>query len=149
MWIPRLFLPLSLLWLNNILDKFLFFSMFVNTEISRLRLHRLDISGNRISGVPCDIRRMDTLQEIVMDNNPLVFPPASVSSNTMAFDWTPIFSLCRLSTVTEEWCYTISFVILLVPVSDDCYQNNLKSKRKLPIIGTPVICPEKNCALEP
>ena len=78
--------------------------MYVNTEISRLRLHRLDISGNRISGVPCDIRRMDTLQEIVMDNNPLVFPPASVSSRNMAFEWTLIFGICRMDFTMKESC---------------------------------------------
>ncbi len=50
------------------------------SELTRLRLHRLDVSGNRISSVPCDVRRMESLQQIAMENNPLVFPPASVSS---------------------------------------------------------------------
>ncbi|KAK2155711.1 hypothetical protein LSH36_233g06027 [Paralvinella palmiformis] len=44
--------------------------------ITRLKLHRLDFSSNKISEIPCDIHQMDTLQEMHLDHNPLACPPA-------------------------------------------------------------------------
>ncbi len=55
------------------------------SEMTRMRLRRLDISNNRISHLPPDIRQMDTLQEVVLDNNPLVNPPAGVGENYLFF----------------------------------------------------------------
>ena len=48
------------------------------TGVCRLRLRRLDFSCNRIAHIPCDIRKVDTLEHLVLDNNPLLSPPANV-----------------------------------------------------------------------
>jgi Leucine-rich repeat (LRR) protein len=51
----------------------------VESGICRLRLRRLDFSCNRIAHIPCDIRKVDTLEQLVLNNNPLLSPPANVS----------------------------------------------------------------------
>lgn len=46
--------------------------------ISKLSLRKLDISSNRISQIPHDMRKMDSLTELSLENNPLTCPPAHV-----------------------------------------------------------------------
>jgi len=53
------------------------------TEISRLKLKSLDFSCNKIQTVPLEYRFMETLEELVLENNPLVNPPASVSTTLL------------------------------------------------------------------
>ncbi|XP_053403856.1 DISP complex protein LRCH3-like isoform X2 [Mercenaria mercenaria] len=47
-------------------------------EISKLNLRKLDISSNRVSKIPTVFRRIETLEDIILDNNPLTTPPAHV-----------------------------------------------------------------------
>ena len=49
------------------------------TEISKLNLRKLDFANNRIEKIPTVFRKIDTLQEIILENNPLSIPPAHVS----------------------------------------------------------------------
>ncbi len=49
------------------------------SEISKLKLTELDLSGNKISHIPNDLRMIDTLDTIKLENNPLLSPPANVS----------------------------------------------------------------------
>ncbi|KAM8881273.1 leucine-rich repeat and calponin homology domain-containing protein 4 isoform 1-T1 [Synchiropus picturatus] len=49
-------------------------------EISELPLVRLDVSCNRITHVPLCYRHLRHLQSILLDNNPLQMPPASICS---------------------------------------------------------------------
>ena len=62
--------------------------------ISKLTLSRLDFSGNKISQIPCDLRKMDTLTEISLNNNPLTCPPAHVS---LLAGYMPILSMNHMS----------------------------------------------------
>ena len=59
------------------------------TGICRLRLRRLDFSCNRIAHIPCDVRKVDTLEELCVNSNPLLSPPAAVSFTCHAacFTW--------------------------------------------------------------
>ncbi|XP_018427770.1 PREDICTED: leucine-rich repeat and calponin homology domain-containing protein 4 [Nanorana parkeri] len=47
-------------------------------ELSELPLTRLDISCNRISHIPVCYRHLRHLQTIILDNNPLQYPPAQI-----------------------------------------------------------------------
>merc|ERR1719483_304429 len=47
-------------------------------ELSRLHLFRLDFSSNRIVKIPSVFRKMETLEQFVLDHNPLSSPPAYV-----------------------------------------------------------------------
>jgi len=47
--------------------------------ICRLRLRHLDFSCNRIAHIPCDIRKVETLEQLSLSDNPLLSPPAAVS----------------------------------------------------------------------
>ncbi|KAM5126040.1 DISP complex protein LRCH3-like [Mantella aurantiaca] len=47
-------------------------------ELSELPLIRLDISCNRISHIPVCYRHLRHLQTIILDNNPLQYPPAQI-----------------------------------------------------------------------
>lgn len=47
-------------------------------ELSKLHLRRLDFSGNKISVIPTAFRKIETLEDIVLDHNPLTMPPAHV-----------------------------------------------------------------------
>lgn len=47
-------------------------------ELSKLHLRTLDFSGNKISVIPTAFRKIETLEEIVLDHNPLTMPPAHV-----------------------------------------------------------------------
>ncbi|XP_060588533.1 leucine-rich repeat and calponin homology domain-containing protein 2-like isoform X6 [Ruditapes philippinarum] len=47
-------------------------------EISKLNLRKLDISSNRVSKIPTVFRKIETLEDIILDNNPLTTPPAHV-----------------------------------------------------------------------
>lgn len=49
------------------------------SELTCLTLVSLDVSNNRISSLPLEIRQMSTLVEINLENNPMTSPPASVS----------------------------------------------------------------------
>jgi Leucine-rich repeat (LRR) protein len=53
------------------------FSFF--TEISKLSLRKIDFSNNRISTIPTAFRKIETLEIILLENNPLTMPPAHVS----------------------------------------------------------------------
>lgn len=55
------------------------FLIFFVTELTCLTLVSLDVSNNRISSLPLEIRQMGTLVELNLENNPLTSPPASVS----------------------------------------------------------------------
>ncbi|OCT90905.1 hypothetical protein XELAEV_18019521mg [Xenopus laevis] len=47
-------------------------------ELSDLPLIRLDLSCNRITHIPVCYRRLRHLQTIILDNNPLQYPPAQI-----------------------------------------------------------------------
>ncbi|KAK6167235.1 hypothetical protein SNE40_021316 [Patella caerulea] len=47
-------------------------------EISRLNLRKVDFSSNRIEKIPSVFRKIDTLEEIILDNNPLISPAAHI-----------------------------------------------------------------------
>lgn len=49
-------------------------------ELSKLSLRKLDFSNNRISVIPTAFRKIETLEEILLDSNPLTMPPAHVST---------------------------------------------------------------------
>lgn len=53
-------------------------------ELTYLRLVKLDISGNRISVLPNEMRKMKSLVDFRLSDNPLTSPPASVSTNVFA-----------------------------------------------------------------
>ncbi|KAG8428860.1 hypothetical protein GDO86_019128, partial [Hymenochirus boettgeri] len=48
-------------------------------EMSELPLTRLDLSCNRITHIPICYRHLRHLQTVLLDNNPLQYPPAQVS----------------------------------------------------------------------
>ena len=58
----------------NIVD---FFS-----EISFLRLVHMDLSANRITTLPVELRFMNSVVELSLGENPLSCPPANVSLQT-------------------------------------------------------------------
>ncbi|KAK6962395.1 leucine-rich repeat and calponiny domain-containing protein 2-like isoform X1 [Biomphalaria glabrata] len=47
-------------------------------EISRLQLFKLDFSSNRIERIPIVFRKMETLEQLILDHNPLSSPPAYI-----------------------------------------------------------------------
>ncbi|ESO96641.1 hypothetical protein LOTGIDRAFT_143816, partial [Lottia gigantea] len=47
-------------------------------EISRLNLRKIDFSNNRIEKIPTVFRKIDTLEEIILNNNPLISPTAHI-----------------------------------------------------------------------
>lgn len=53
--------------------------LFLLSELTYLKLERLDISGNRISSLPVELRSMTTLVYLNLNHNPLTSPPAKVS----------------------------------------------------------------------
>lgn len=55
----------------------MFFFMFT-AELTYLRLVKLDISGNRISVLPNELRKMKSLVDLKLSDNPLTSPPAAV-----------------------------------------------------------------------
>lgn len=57
-------------------------------ELTYLRLVKLDISGNRISVLPNEMRKMKSLVDFRLSDNPLTSPPASVSIKCFASDGT-------------------------------------------------------------
>lgn len=48
-------------------------------DVTYLHLVSLDISGNRIATLPVELRNMQSLVNLELENNPLTSPPASVS----------------------------------------------------------------------
>lgn len=59
------------------------FILFCSPELSKLHLRKLDFSGNKISTIPTAFRKIETLEEIVLDHNPLTMPPARVSITSL------------------------------------------------------------------
>eukprot|EP00106_Octopus_bimaculoides_P006905 XP_014774347.1 PREDICTED: leucine-rich repeat and calponin homology domain-containing protein 3-like isoform X10 [Octopus bimaculoides] len=53
-------------------------------EISQLELRRIDFSANKISSIPIVFRSMTTLEEMILDHNPLTTPPAHVCTKGKA-----------------------------------------------------------------
>lgn len=53
-------------------------------ELTYLRLERLDISGNRISSLPVELRSMVSLVYLNLNHNPLTSPPAKVCKNALS-----------------------------------------------------------------
>ncbi|XP_036358276.1 DISP complex protein LRCH3-like isoform X13 [Octopus sinensis] len=53
-------------------------------EISQLELRRIDFSANKISSIPIVFRSMNTLEEMILDHNPLTTPPAHVCTKGKA-----------------------------------------------------------------
>ena len=51
---------------------------FLLSEISYLQLTFLDLSGNRISALPVELRFMTSVIELNLGENPLTCPPANV-----------------------------------------------------------------------
>ncbi|XP_064638405.1 serine/arginine repetitive matrix protein 1-like [Lineus longissimus] len=47
-------------------------------EIGKLKLRKLDFSSNRIAVIPPDFRKIDTLDSLSLDHNPLTSPPSYV-----------------------------------------------------------------------
>lgn len=52
-------------------------------DICKLNLRRLDISSNRIQKIPTVFRKLEVLEEIVLEHNPLASPPACVSNDLL------------------------------------------------------------------
>ena len=48
-------------------------------DICKLNLRRLDISSNRVQKIPTVFRKLEVLEEIILEHNPLESPPAHVS----------------------------------------------------------------------
>lgn len=55
--------------------------MFPVSELCKLQLRHLDLSQNKISHVPVELRRMDSLVDLNLHYNPLICPPAHVCSS--------------------------------------------------------------------
>ena len=53
---------------------------YLFTELCQLKLRRLDMSDNRISKLPNEYRHLDSLDQLQLQNNPLVSPPAQVKT---------------------------------------------------------------------
>ncbi|XP_071084366.1 DISP complex protein LRCH3-like isoform X6 [Haliotis cracherodii] len=47
-------------------------------EICKLNLRKLDFSSNRIDKIPTVFRKIESLEEMVLDHNPLSLPPAHI-----------------------------------------------------------------------
>ncbi|XP_076453861.1 uncharacterized protein LOC143289000 [Babylonia areolata] len=47
-------------------------------DICKLNLRRLDIASNRVQKIPTVFRKMEVLEEIVLEHNPLESPPAHI-----------------------------------------------------------------------
>ncbi|KAK3095699.1 hypothetical protein FSP39_017790 [Pinctada imbricata] len=47
-------------------------------EISKLHLRKLDFASNKIAVIPTIFRKLETLEEFILDHNPLTLPPAFV-----------------------------------------------------------------------
>ncbi|XP_039307950.1 leucine-rich repeat and calponin homology domain-containing protein isoform X4 [Solenopsis invicta] len=56
-------------------------------ELTYLRLVKLDISGNRISVLPNEMRKMKSLVDFRLSDNPLTSPPASVHDGEVRSLW--------------------------------------------------------------
>lgn len=55
------------------------------SELTYLRLVKLDVSCNRISVLPNELRKMKSLIELKLAENPLTSPPASVRNEELTF----------------------------------------------------------------
>lgn len=62
-------------------NKYMICVILLYSEIAYLRLVKLDISGNRISTLPVELRTMTTLVDLNLSHNPLTSPPSYVSGH--------------------------------------------------------------------
>lgn len=70
--------------------------MNICVGVMQLKLRKLDISSNRIAHIPLDLHKMTTMEELCLDNNPLLTPPSNVS---IASDVHFEVSQCKASTL--------------------------------------------------
>lgn len=75
--IEVLLYPLHFLCSLNSIN--MWYMLFCSLEIVYLRLVKLDISENRISTLPVELRTMTTLVDLNLSHNPLTSPPSYVS----------------------------------------------------------------------
>lgn len=65
-------------------------------DVTSLQLVSLDISGNRISVLPVELRNMSSLVTLELTHNPLTTPPASVSTYLVSmsgrYKFSPLYS---------------------------------------------------------
>ena len=54
--------------------------LFIFLEISFLRLIHMDLSANRITSLPVELRFMNSVVNLSLGENPLSCPPANVSN---------------------------------------------------------------------
>ena len=80
--------------------------------ICRLRLRHLDFSCNRIAHIPCDIRKVETLEDLSLSNNPLLSPPAAVSYTTCFIYGVPGWFCVLYDTKVSVVC-TSGFLVIL------------------------------------
>lgn len=76
-------------------------------EIAYLRLVKLDISGNRISTLPVELRTMTTLVDLNLSHNPLTSPPSYVSE-------TYLFVIYILNFLPLLHCFVEPFLHVVV-----------------------------------
>ncbi|XP_062599828.1 leucine-rich repeat and calponin homology domain-containing protein 2-like isoform X4 [Saccostrea cucullata] len=67
-------------------------------EISKLHLRKLDFSSNKISTIPTAFRKIETLEEMILDHNPLTMPPAHVCIKGKRH----IMKLLQIEAIKEE-----------------------------------------------
>ena len=59
--------------------------LFILAEISFLRLVQMDLSANRITTLPVELRFMSSVVDLSLGENPLSCPPANVSTQSYIF----------------------------------------------------------------
>jgi Leucine-rich repeat (LRR) protein len=57
----------------------------ISSEFGKLRLTTLNLSDNKVTELPLSLRDMSSLQNLTLDNNPLLVPPAHVGTVTTTF----------------------------------------------------------------
>ncbi|XP_061171525.1 leucine-rich repeat and calponin homology domain-containing protein 2-like isoform X4 [Saccostrea echinata] len=67
-------------------------------ELSKLHLRKLDFSSNKISTIPTAFRKIETLEEMILDHNPLTMPPAHVCIKGKRH----IMKLLQIEAIKEE-----------------------------------------------
>ena len=69
--------------------------IFAFSDICKLNLRKIDISCNRIQKIPTVFRKLEVLEEIVLEHNPLASPPAHVSNGYIIHE-------CRLWELSSD-----------------------------------------------
>ena len=80
-YIPLIMIEMVIIKMDDfVLLIFYFIVNFENLfpELCFLRLVLLDLSGNKITQLPTELRFMSTLVNLLLDANPLQHPPANV-----------------------------------------------------------------------